>query len=45
MKLSSILFNYFVSRMFAGDHAEVDDSDIVVTVDINLFVMNRNVLR
>ena len=31
--------------MFAGDNAELGDSDIVVTVDINLFVMNRNVLR
>lgn len=31
--------------MFAVDNVEVDDSDIVVTVDINLFVMNRKVLR
>ena len=30
--------------MFASDNDNVDDNDIVITVDINLFVMTRDIL-
>ena len=31
--------------MFAGDNAAVADTDIVVTVDANLFVMSPEIIR
>ena len=36
---------WFIYRMFASDNKHVDDNDIVVTVDINLFVMTRDILK
>ena len=38
-----MIFNFY--RMFASDNPQVSDTDIVVTVDINLFVMTPNILR
>ena len=32
-------------RMFAGENKNVDDEDIIVTVDCNMFVMSRAVLH
>ena len=31
--------------MFAGDNAAVAETDIVVTVDVNLFVMSPEIIR
>ena len=31
--------------MFAGDNAAVADTDIVLTVDVNLFVMSPEIIR
>lgn len=32
-------------RLFAGDHPLVRPDDIVITADVNLFVINRRVLN
>ena len=39
------MYFLIVLRLFAGENENVDDDDIVVTVDCNMFIMSRDILH